>query len=760
MKKLFLFFIAIFILTSLQAQQTTAIGQVLDKSTGKPLGFASLFFEEANKGTYTDEQGRFSLELPQLPSYTVKVEHLGFGVIMQTFSAEQLPNLSIELEPMPIVMEEILVQNASLRRTTQSDVLHDAAKHVSQPRDIGDMFRDVPGFGVVKRGGYAMDPVFRSFRNEQLNVQYDGGVQVMHACPNRMDPITTHVAPEEVERVEIIKGPFSVRYGQTMGGILNVITTKPEHSDTLKFGGSVEGGYEFNGNSKLTRLSLNTAGRVFDLVANGSLRDFGDYKNGDGVEIPTSFKSYDYSLKAGFEPTKNQRIQLGWRQSFGRDILHAGLAMDTDEDNSSVASLDYVAKNVGSKLYSVTFKGFYSYVDHVMSNSNRPNFMMMEAVAPVEATTLGGKLELALTPNAKNQTYVGLDLRHLMRDGVRNRLVKVNMAGQPLVPPREFVDFIWQDAALSDWGLFMENRFFANGKLTLTAGARLDYVAASLNDPSTEFKELYPDLGEETELNFGANISANYEIAQGWNAQLALGRGTRTASMEERFINYFSVGIDAFEYVGNPMLNPEANHQAELSLSAKQGPTTAKASVFYSYITDYITAAVDSSLKSKFTTMPPVAKRFQNIDAATQTGFELEVKLALVKNFSAYSAVAYTYAENLDWNEPLAEITPFVGTLGLSFENKWLTTDLRGRFAAKQDRISTSFGEDSTPGFEVFDLRAAFRPVKGLAVGAAVLNVLDKNYYEHLNRSYRNQTEQGLIYEAGRNITLYGKYEF
>jgi iron complex outermembrane receptor protein len=545
-----------------------------------------------------------------------------------------------------------------------------------------------------------------------------------------------------------------------MGGILNIITTRPEHSERLRFGGSVEGGYEFNGNSKITRLSMNTSGKTFDLLANGSLRDFGNYKNGEDKEVPTSFKSYDYSFKAGYEPTQNQRIQFGWRQTFGRDILHAGLPMDTEKDNSSIVSLDYVLKSISPKLYSVTFKGFYSYVDHVMSNRNRPNFMMMEMVAPVDATTLGGKLELALTPGAKYQTYLGLDLRHLMRDGIRNRLVKRTMTGQVFDPPKAFTDKIWQDAALNDWGIFIENRLFATEKWTLTAGARLDFVAAELNDVATDFLEYYPELKKTQETNLSANIAADYDLGNGWSTQLALGRGTRTAGMEERFINHFTLGIDAYEYVGNPNLKPEANHQAEWSLTGKGEAVSVKVSAFYSYITNYITAAIDTTLKSKFVQMPKVAKRFQNIDAASQKGFEVEAKVVLLKNFSAYGAAAYTFAENLDWKEPLPEIPPFTATMGAKYENKWGSADFRGRFAAKQDRVAASFGENSTPGFEVFDIRLGAKPLKGLTTGFAVLNIFDNNYYEHLNRGLLNLPEQGPIYEPGRNITLYLKYEF
>ncbi|HFA48597.1 MAG TPA: TonB-dependent receptor, partial [Bacteroidetes bacterium] len=511
------------------------------------------------------------------------------------------------------------------------------------------------------------------------------------------------------------------------------------------------------------RLSLNSAGKGYDAVFSGGIRDFGNYKNGDGLEIPTSFESYDYSAKIGISSFKNQRLQIGWRQSFGRDILHVGLPMDTDEDNSSVASIDYAIKNIGDKLYGITFKSFLSKVDHIMENSRRPNFMMVDAVSTVDALTAGGKLEFSITPNAKNQLYTGVDFRYLTRDGERARLIKRNMmTGETIDPPAKKIDLIWQDAQQSDIGIFIENKFFNNDKLTFTAGARADFIASEINNPAPDFLALYPGLKKETEINISANISADYRFNKIWNLQFALGRGTRTANMEERFINHFQLGVDAYEYVGNPNLKSEANHQAELSLNKNKGAFQLKTSVFYSYITDYITAVVDETLDRKFLPMnlPQNARRFQNIDAATQTGFEIQGQYSFAKYLSLKGSASYTRAQNKDWHEALPEIPPFTASLGLVFEKDWLTADIRGRYASKQDRISQSFGKTITPSFSVFDLRIGTRPVEGLSIGAAMLNIFDANYYEHLNRGYRNNSEQGLIFEPGRNITAFVKYEF
>ncbi|MCK4562900.1 MAG: TonB-dependent receptor, partial [Flavobacteriaceae bacterium] len=79
----------------------------------------------------------------------------------------------------------------------------------------------------------------------------------------------------------------------------------------------------------------------------------------------------------------------------------------------------------------------------------------------------------------------------------------------------------------------------------------------------------------------------------------------------------------------------------------------------------------------------------------------------------------------------------------------------------EQTRIAESFKEEVTPGFATFDISGGFKPMKGLTVGAAVLNVFDKAYYEHMNYSYINSDLlSGRILETGRNFTLYLNYSF
>lgn len=212
-----------------------------------------------------------------------------------------------------IKLDEVIVVGNIKTDPVLTLVSRNYSKQIVQPKNVTDLFNDINGFSIIKRGNYALDPSFRASQYEQLNVQYDGGTKAMHACPNRMDPITTHIIPEEISKIEIIKGPFSVRYGATFAGIINMVTHRPDATDN-KLHGSISGGYEHNGNSFVSLLRLEQVTNNYDISGSLGYRDYGNYKDGNGTEIPSSFRSTDYSIRFGYNLTENQRIQTHWRQ--------------------------------------------------------------------------------------------------------------------------------------------------------------------------------------------------------------------------------------------------------------------------------------------------------------------------------------------------------------------------------------------------------------------------------------------------------------
>lgn len=663
-------------------------------------------------------------------------------------------------------LPEVIVTGISNLDPIFSSVKNDYQKKGIQPKNVADLFSEINGFSTIKRGNYAIDPMFRASAYEQLNVMYDGGTKVVHACPNRMDPITTHIMPEEIETIEIIKGPYTVRYGATFGGIVNMVTKGPSKLNN-GFHGKTSAGYETNGNALVSMIQLQQVSDKFNITGNFGYRDFNDFEDGNNNKIPSAFRSTDYGLKVGYNITKDQYIQGHWRQSFGRDTKHAGLPMDTEFDNSSIASLDYKASNVSNTLKTITAKGFYSYVDHLMTNENRPNFNMVFASSPVNSTNFGGKLETHWLFNNNINLYVGADANLISREGTRTRTIKI-MNGNMLPEPMIRLDKIWQDASLNDIGVFTEVTYNIN-KTKFTTGVRVDFVNADAKDLENDFALIYGDNIKQNETNISGTFSVKQKLSANAILEVAYGRGVRTANMIERFINHFTVGQDSYEYIGNPFLKPEINNQFEIGFKGYTklndlNNFNYQFSAYYSVYDNYISAVVNTSIPRKFmpTQEPQYTKVFTNIDDSYKTGLEFMFKFNILKDYYFKNESAYVRTKNKDFNESLPLNPPFTSrfTFGLDKELFWAKAQYN--ITSKQDHISKTFGETETAGYETFDIKMGATLLKKFTLGIACLNMFDETYTNHLNFSYRNQSGFNMspITEPGRNFTAFLQYKF
>lgn len=590
----------------------------------------------------------------------------------------------------------------------------------------------------------------------------DGGNQIAQSCANRMDPTTSRISASEIEKIEIVKGPYSVRFGQSFGSIINIITKRPKMSENFKLNGSIEGGYEFNGEGKNSGISLSGGNQKIDFLLNGNYRNFGNYKSGDDTEIAASFEAYDYSAKLGVNFTAAQRLQLSWRQSFANNVLHAGLPMDAKEDRGDILALDYAFKPKSNLVKSIQTKFYGSWVDHLMTNEFKTSSKFSLALTDVYSTTYGSKIEIVTMPTDNLMLYSGIDYKYLNKDGKRVRTLYINPCTMAHMSG-EATDLIWQNSESENFGIYTELQYFMNDKFSLTSDLRSDYVTINIKEAATDFSTFYGEkLQPEDKIHFNFFAKVHYQISSKNQVELAIGKGTRTPDLLELFINHFNVGKDSYEYLGNPELLSEKNIQTDLVFYHNSENFSFNATIFYSIINDYITAFVNEKINRKYTpcALPKYTKQFTNVDKVYQYGFELGVDWKIIENLKLSSFLNYTYAQNETWNEPVAEIAPLDWQSKLSFREKNFLVEINSRYVAKQDRISESFGETETESFKVFGIGLQYR-IKTLAtLNFNVDNILNENYYEHLSRAYLNITEKIPYFETGRNIKIGVKVNF
>jgi iron complex outermembrane receptor protein len=660
-----------------------------------------------------------------------------------------------------IRIKEVVIQGSTINyKVIKLD------EKIETSKSTGELMQQIPGVTITKRSSFAIEPTINNYKYDQINTTINGGMSASNSCPNRMDPITTRISPNEINKIEVVRGPFEVRYGQIMGGFINIVTNENPNFKQFSFGGNIASEYNFNGNGKIISTNIEVGNETFDVDVSANYRKFNNYISGNRTEISSAYETYGINSGFGLNISKKQRVFLNYIYSEAKDIMHAGLPMDAKYDKSNMFSLDYEFNEISEIISSFKIKLFAANEDHLMTNEYRPNAKVSLANTPVVSNDFGGRFIFELNPVKNGLINIGADFKYVAKDGNKEVTQFKNPCTSPPTifnPPKEKVFEVWQNSNNTDIGAFFDFNYNFSQKISAKAGLRTDFIKSDIKSPEQDFINLYDgNIKPANILSFNYFAKVKYNLAENFDIELSAGHGTRNPGLLEQFINHFTVGLDAYEYVGNPHLKPESNNQINLMLTKTHKNFFTYIDLFYSQIHNYITAVVDTTIPRKFMPCkePKFAKRFTNIKNAQQFGINFRTKIFFLKHYSANLDLNYVYAENLDLNDPLPETAPFTSLLTLGYKNKNLQVNLVNEFQAKQIRVSNLVGERESEEFTVFNINTSYLFFDKLNIGLAVDNIFDANYYRHLSRPYKNMDTTSMFYEPGRNFRLFLKYGF
>jgi iron complex outermembrane recepter protein len=631
-------------------------------------------------------------------------------------------------------------------------------------RDVGEALRALPNIGGIRKGGAVLDPVVRGFKYSQLNVQLNGGQKIEGGCPNRMDPAAAHIDVDDIQSLEVIKGPFALRYGPNFGGVINLKTIRPVPGKEFKIHAAAMMGYESNWNGFKHRLSVDGGNNIVFFSLSGNIKKYGDYKDGSGRVVKSSFERSNYTARLGFSPFRNNYLVLAFDRSLGKNVMFPALPMDERSDNTTLASADYRSTDISPVFREFLFKVYLSDVSHLMDNKQRPFSDTVVALSDIDARNYGYRVEGRFDFGG-HELSLGSDYEHILKDGFRTK----SRILEPTMP--ETTEKLWNEAEIRNNGIFVLYHR-ATGKWMFDAAVRADFNRANSGKLSLVVmgNELYADADVESAFtNFSASAGTRYHISENFSLSLSVGRGVRSPDMNERFIILLPIGYDNYDYLGQPGLRPEANNEIDLAaqLTTPIG-CLIEGGFFFSYVTDYISAAlVPESIAKPQTKGVYGVKRFYNEDHVFLRGFELSYRSPEDKRWGVKAQAACTRGVNPETehyiiqegqitgmetvkNDPLPEIPPLEGTLGVfyKFFAGRLVPELSLRMVAGKKDISKAYAEEISPGFALLNFYFAYRHNDYLRVSGGVSNILDKSYYEHLNR--RLIGGKGNLFEPGR----------
>lgn len=746
--------------TPLAAQRNTFIAGTVQSDVGQPIVGATVSIPNTQYGVLTGSGGAFRLGPVPAGTHTVRISAIGYGDTERevTVGSGQTESIAVVLAARPIELTGIDV--SVLRPNMQPEsTLQQSEVRQSNPRDVGEALRVVPGVDAVRRGPLGLDPVVRGLRETEVGVYLDGTRQ-FPAGPARMDSPLSHLDPSALERVEVVKGPYALTWGAGNMSAVRVETQPVPPPAAGAFRGRAIAGYDTNLNAMETAASVFGSSEQFAYWLHGAWREGDDYEAGNGDVIPGDFLSREVRGKLGYQVAPGSWLSLTGGYQGQDDLDYPGRLLDADFFRASNVAVSLDTDQPSGVLREGQAKLYYNYTDHAMDNDEKPTAMPMEGRMPPFAldvdvdskiSVLGGRLAGTLVPMDDWEFEVGGDFYSANRDATRTIARRDN--GMVM-----FTDLMWPDATITDVGGFVRGeRFF--GPHSLSASVRLDGVWARADTASQFFLENVGTDLESTETNLNGAIVANFALNQNWSLSTGVGSVVRTADVSERYADRIpaSKAQTSAEFTGNPTLAPERSTQADVWIDGNYRRATLQVNGFYRRIQDYITLEA-TDLPKRLPLSPNTVFQYINGEAEFW-GADGNIATAVTDMINIAGGITYLYGQDLALDEPALGVSPVRGRLELRLQpNDAFYVEGKMTAAAEQDRVSTSRGELMTPGYAVFDAEAGVTVGQGTQIRFGMNNVFDKQYLNHLNA--KNPFTGTQIYEPGRVLFARLTYAF
>ena len=662
-------------LFSVNAQDATIKGSILDSISKEALIGVNVIIDGTTQGAVTDIEGSYNLSVPA-GKVTLVYSYTGYLTrrVAITAIAGETQTINLAMGEEPTLLETVVVTGTKFEQklgeqTVSMDVMKPQFLERQNLTDVSQAVQKNPGVTIIDgqaniRGGsgysYGAGSRVLLLLDDLPILQADAGF-----------PSWTSLPIENIGQIEIIKGASSALYGSSaMNGIINVRTAYPTSTPKTKI--SVFGGiwdapnktdYSYDPfTNEVTKVKVDKAWWKKDQI----IYQKGDLNSTDYDTIDIS--DYSRPYETGFI--------VGHRQQFGKFDLVAGAMGKFVNDYKYQANNNYGRLSVQTRYrinQNITvginfnyqqsksqsfflYNGSSDYATASGANRYISNFGLTGASTETKG------LKLTLDPyfrymDEKGNSHKILGRWYSVDNNNTNdqsnfsdllygeyqyqrKISKINM----VVSGGVVAQYITVEAKLygdkvlkgSNYAVYMQldKKFF--DRLNVSAGFRLE--TNSITDTKRQTKPV-------------GRFGLNYQAAEFTFLRSSFGMGYRFPTIAEKFIQTSlggNVGI-----FPNPQLESETGFSYELGI--KQGlkignfKAYADASAFY---TQY-----KNMMEFNITTQPSLGFRSTNVGDIRIYGMELglmgEGKLGKIP-YTAMLGYTYIVPKYIDFNDSVA----------------------------------------------------------------------------------------------------------
>ncbi len=529
---------------------------------------------------------------------------------------------------------------------------------------LDELLRYIPGVDMQMRGaqGAQSDITLRGGTFNQVLVVLDG--------IRLNDPLTGHfssyipIAPNEIDRIEVLKGAASSIYGtEAVGGVIHIITKSfVQHKSPHKFTAQATAG-KYNLMNVQAGLSLSNKNNFFNagLMSN--------HTNGYKVRGAHAFADLS-TFSASFSSKLNSQITLSLRSSYDNRSFNAqnyytsfvsDTAIEKVKSSWNQAQLKY-AKNNSTITINAGFKhtsDYYLFSPKSTANQNKTNIVQ----------TL-----ITWVQKLNNKSTITSGLQYLTKK------VKSNDRGNHQV---------------TQLALFTSLLHKVSDKFTINPAIRFD------NNTQGGF-EFVPQL----------NLSYTLNKLQ---FRTSFGRSLRDADFSERYNNY-NKPLVINGSLGNPNLKSESSNNYEIGIDY-QPLANFKVSATYFYrnqknVIDW--APTPYAQMPRQINLVPTGNYFLAKNVASVNGGGFETDFIFQKDFdkksNLYTSLGLIWMKNKKGTTTpayyLDNYSKFLANFNTIYNTSKFTIALNGLYKNRNQKLSTPLNAIVTAHYFLLNTKA------------------------------------------------------
>ncbi|MDY0320505.1 MAG: TonB-dependent receptor [Arcobacteraceae bacterium] len=607
---------------------------------------------------------------------------------------------------------------------------------------------------LIRRSGIANDVLVRSQKKDNIVVVIDDA-KVCGACPNRMDPPTSHIVTNNVEDIEVIGGPFDVENMGTLSGQVKIKTKDPK--------AGVNGDINLNkGSYGYSKLSANVSGgdEKIRVLVGSSYENSDQYEDGSGntmaeqlenklgtsaanARYATQYKNMESftkktnTLKLFVNPTENSEIRFGYTANRSDDILYPSSTMDAIYDDSDIYTLGATIKNIGDYSDALKIEAYKSTVEHLMSTKYRANATATSYMdAYVESEIKGIKLKNSFDIN-DSKIDIGLDTSDRNWNGNKYH----SLTGYTLATTDRY---FMPDVDTKNKAIFAKSTTQI-GDMEIAMGVRYDNTNVKANEVA---KSMSATADRDIDYkSLSANILATYALNDSLDIFAGIGQSARVPDAKELYMGGFNKA--------DGDVKQTKNREIDVGFDYTGNSNGAKTKLFYSDLKDYI---YYHSANQEYVN---VDAKIYGIEVSAYQYINDEISMDLMASWQRGKKDNALAGQT---DKDLADIVPLKTNIGINYEKSAHNLRLELVAAKNWSNYDEDNGEQAMAGYGVLNAKYNYKVSKNFDMTFGMDNIFDKTYA--VSNTYKDLTLAGtsdgimMLNEPGRYTYANLRYKF